>query len=164
MESTEKHKEASRSNGALGGVKTQEGKIISRMNAMKHGVLSQLPTKFDLITFEEVFNDFAEFYGVTCPLRKVIVEQLTVTYIRLLRCMKFESDKFKQAMNPPEYRVESKGMDFSGFSETKVLTKKNDMAPMTKDDFDGLDLVYSRYEPQFFKRFQDLVKQLEDGA
>lgn len=39
-EISEKQLEANRSNAKLGGVKTEEGKSISKMNAIKHGILS----------------------------------------------------------------------------------------------------------------------------
>ena len=38
---TEKQLEANRQNAKLGGVKTKEGKAISRRNAIKHGLLSE---------------------------------------------------------------------------------------------------------------------------
>lgn len=38
---TEKQLEANRENGKLGGVKTEEGKAVSRYNALKHGLLSK---------------------------------------------------------------------------------------------------------------------------
>lgn len=38
---TEKQVQANRENAKLGGVKTEEGKAVSRYNALKHGILSQ---------------------------------------------------------------------------------------------------------------------------
>lgn len=40
-EVSEKQLEANRENAKLGGVKTEEGKAVSRYNAMKHGLLSE---------------------------------------------------------------------------------------------------------------------------
>lgn len=39
--SSEKQIEANRQNAKLGGVKTDEGKAVSRYNALKHGILSE---------------------------------------------------------------------------------------------------------------------------
>ena len=39
-EISQKQLEANRENAKLGGVKTEEGKAVSRYNAVKHGLLS----------------------------------------------------------------------------------------------------------------------------
>ncbi len=38
---SQKQLEANRQNAKLGGVKTEEGKAVSKYNALKHGILSQ---------------------------------------------------------------------------------------------------------------------------
>ncbi len=38
---SEKQIEANKENGKLGGVKTDEGKAVSKYNAIKHGLLSK---------------------------------------------------------------------------------------------------------------------------
>ena len=40
-ETSQKQIEANRENGKLGGVKTDEGKSVSKYNAIKHGLLSE---------------------------------------------------------------------------------------------------------------------------
>lgn len=40
-ETSQKQIDANRENGKLGGVKTDEGKTVSRYNAIKHGLLSE---------------------------------------------------------------------------------------------------------------------------
>jgi len=40
-EISQKQLEANRQNAKLGGVKTEEGKVVSKYNALKHGILSQ---------------------------------------------------------------------------------------------------------------------------
>jgi len=41
MEVSQEQLEANRQNAKLGGVKTEEGKAVSRYNAIKHGLLSK---------------------------------------------------------------------------------------------------------------------------
>jgi len=40
-ETSQKQLEANRQNAKLGGVKTEEGKAVSKYNALKHGLLSK---------------------------------------------------------------------------------------------------------------------------
>ena len=42
MTISDKQLEANRKNAKLGGVKTEEGKEVSRLNALKHGLLSEV--------------------------------------------------------------------------------------------------------------------------
>ena len=43
-EISDKQLEANRENAKLGGVKTEEGKAVSRLNAIKHSILSNILT------------------------------------------------------------------------------------------------------------------------
>jgi hypothetical protein len=159
--STEKQIAASQTNGKLGGVKTEEGKERSKMNAVKHGILSSCQTKFDTITFAEVYEDFASHYSDTTPLRRVLIEQLSLTYMRMLRCAKFESDILRESLNPPEYKSENFGMDFNS-RQTEVLVRKNDKAPMGVFELEKIEKIQFRYENSLFRRFRSVVKLLEE--
>mgnify|MGYP000844251764 CR=1 FL=1 len=55
-ETSQKQIEANRQNAKLGGVKTEEGKVVNKYNALKHGVLSKdvLPKGEDEKSLEEL--------------------------------------------------------------------------------------------------------------
>ena len=163
MTASEKQIAANRENAKLGGVKSSEGKSHSKMNALKHGILSNFETDFDHVNFADVFNEFAQQFGVEKPSRRVIVEQLTLTYIRILRCARFETDRLKEALNPPVYKTQAHGMDFN-FREETVLEAMNDKAPVNDHTLSQLGNIHLNYERSLFSRFQKLVSILEGGA
>lgn len=160
MSTSEKMDVIRQTNGALGGVKTPEGKEISRMNAQKHGVLSKLITTYDVISFETTYESFADEFGATTFSRKVLIEQLAITYVRLLRCVRYESDKIRETLNPPEYKIEPGPFDMSSLDAKTVLVAKNDQALLNASTLNELEPLYQRYEPQLFKRFIRLLERL----
>ncbi len=163
MHTTEKQKAASQQNGSTGGVKTPEGKEVSRMNALKHGILSKLSTAYDLVSFESAYEDFAAEFGATTLSRQMLLEQLAITYVRLLRCARFESDKIRETLNPPKFKVKHVGLDLSIFDDETVLVAKNDQAPLSASVMTELEPLYLRYEPQLVKRMLRLLDRLERG-
>ena len=93
-ETTPKRIEANRENGKLGGVKTPEGKAISRYNAIKHGLLSK-----EVILADE--NE-ADLIGLGKKLRSelvpenelelMLVDRITANIWRLRRAMRIERE------------------------------------------------------------------------
>ena len=93
-EISQKQLEANRENAKLGGVKTEEGKAISKYNALKHGILSQ-----EVLLKGE---DEAVLIGVGKKLRAelepqmelelVLVDRITANVWRLRRVMQIERE------------------------------------------------------------------------
>jgi hypothetical protein len=158
MSASEKQMSANKLNAVLGGVKTPEGKETSRMNAIKHGVLSRLQTDYDLLSIEEAYESFAEEFSATTFSRQILIQQIAITYVRLLRCTRFESEKIREALNPPEYNNEA-AFDF-GFLDQTVLVAENDKARLEASVMADLEPLYLRYEPQLFKRMLRLLDRL----
>lgn len=83
---TEKQNEANRQNSLLGGVKTDEGKEISRLNALKHGFFSQIIISEDKISSkefcEEIYAYFTPENTYEAQLVEIILSNL-LTYRRI---------------------------------------------------------------------------------
>lgn len=163
MTSSEKQIAANRTNAALGGVKTKEGKAKSKLNAIKHGVFANCRTTFDDVDFEEIFNDFAQEFGAETPSRRVLIEQLTMVYVRILRCNRFETDTLIESLNPPIYKTQSFGFDV-GFKQEAEIERRNDMAPVTSSILGRLISLQFDYEPRLYNQFAKLVEQLKSAA
>lgn len=91
-EVSEKQLEANRQNSKLGGVKTPEGKEKTRLNALKHGILSQetiLATEDEreLSDFREALMD--EFKAVG-GLEEAMADLVVVHFWRLKRVYRIE--------------------------------------------------------------------------
>jgi hypothetical protein len=89
---TRKQVSANRENGLKGGVKTEEGKAISRLNARKHGIFAVALTPEDS---EEVCGTEDELIASLRPVGRVeemLVEKLALTYLRMQRCARAEAE------------------------------------------------------------------------
>jgi hypothetical protein len=89
---TRKQVSANRENGLKGGVKTEEGKAISRLNARKHGIFAVALTPEDS---EEVYGTEDELIASLRPVGRVeemLVEKLALTYLRMQRCARAEAE------------------------------------------------------------------------
>ena len=73
---TERQIAANRVNGLKGGVRTEEGKAISRLNARKHGIFALA------LTEEELVADLKPVGAM----EEILVEKLAPTFMRMRRC------------------------------------------------------------------------------
>ena len=92
--STEKQLEANRENAKLGGVKTEEGKAVSKYNAIKHGLLSKevlLEGEDEKILIEVGKKLRVELEPQT-ELELVLVDRITANVWRLRRVMQIERE------------------------------------------------------------------------
>lgn len=153
MEITEKKIIANRKNGLKGGIKTLEGKQKSKMNSLKHGIMARFTTKYDDLNYNDVFEMFSQEFGATSLSRTILIEQLSITYMRLRRCIRYESEIIREALNPPKYE------SVIG-EESRLVTLVNEGEPATikSDSFEQLENVITKYEPNLLSR---LIKLLE---
>jgi hypothetical protein len=91
-EVSEKQLEANRQNAQLGGVKTEEGKTISKYNAVKHGLLSDKvlfgnENKAELDELKEkIKNDLRP----CSEMELLLADRITANFWRLRRTMEVE--------------------------------------------------------------------------
>ena len=93
---TERQVAANRVNGLKGGVKTEEGKAVSRLNARKHGIFSTALTECDA---EELRGIEAELIADLKPagiVEEMLVEKIAATYLRMQRCARAEAAHCKE--------------------------------------------------------------------
>ena len=121
-EVSQKQLEANRENAKLGGVKTEEGKAISKYNAIKHGILS----KEVLLKGE----DEAVLIGVGKKLRAelepqtelelVLVDRITANVWRLRRVMQIEREMVEDDQKDNFSKVKNTlGQAFSSYDNIK---------------------------------------------
>ena len=93
-ETSQKQIEANRENGKKGGVKTEEGKAVSRYNAIKHGLLSKevLLNGEDEKTLIEIDRRLRTELQPQTELELVLVDRITANVWRLRRVMQIERE------------------------------------------------------------------------
>lgn len=145
---------ASRANAKLGGVKTEEGKAVSCLNATKHGVLS---TAFDPIDLAEVFEQLASEFGVEPRSRRVLVEHLALTEVRLARCARAEAEIIRSGLNP---RVVKNDLDELLNLGTVTVVAEGEPATLCHRNLEQLGLLWERYEPRLIRTYLRLLEVL----
>ena len=98
-EVSQKQLEANRENAKLGGVKTEEGKAVSRYNALKHGILSRevLLEGEDEKTLIEVGKRLRAELEPQTELELVLVDRITANVWRLKRVMQMEREMMENS-------------------------------------------------------------------
>jgi len=93
-EVSQKQLEANRQNAKLGGVKTEEGKAVSRFNALKHGLLSSevLMEGEEQNDLEELSKSIRKELKPASQLEHVLVDRIIANTWRLKRAMKIERE------------------------------------------------------------------------
>lgn len=133
---------ASRINGKKGGVKTEEGKIISSKNSFKHGILSNSKTDYDLIKANQLYIDLVAEFNANTVASSMLIEQLVICYVKLARCNRFEQELLNEAIKT-KYEKDPLDELFS-----KVTVPEGQRALINEEWFQRMDLVLTRYEPQ----------------
>jgi hypothetical protein len=142
-----RRRKSSIENGKKGGVKTEQGKVISSRNALKHGILANALSGYDKINYKMIYELLSNEFKVTKFSHEMILEQLVICYIKLGRCLRCENDLIRegtQALKMPPI-----GVDY------------DDQAFIDEEFYKRMELVLTKYEPQLVKRLQSLIKQLE---
>ena len=81
---TEKQIAANRLNGLKGGVKTEAGKAVSRLNARKHGIFAMTLTEHDSETVRGLLDELNEQLKPMGLVEQLLVDKLAVTWLRTL--------------------------------------------------------------------------------
>jgi len=106
-EISSKQLEANRRNAQKAGVKTEEGKKVSRLNARKHGIFASALTERDEKELKPLYEEFAADLEPRNAIEEAIVEKLALTYVRLQRCARAEAEYHRETWWPDAERLRS---------------------------------------------------------
>lgn len=150
-----------------GGVKTQSGKDISKYNALRHGVLRGTLLKNETVEAEQIQNYFIDEYQPFNLIERLLIETMTIAYIRLLRALRAEQDYLTGITEPPEYErteiIAPIGVpDILSEGIYKSTLVKGHEVQMIPEKVEELDKLYSRYivscERQFYRSLHELQR------
>ncbi|MEK7531821.1 MAG: hypothetical protein AAB545_02760 [Patescibacteria group bacterium] len=133
-----------------GGVKTLEGKAISRYNAQRHAILRETATDYEKVNAGQIYNDLVADLKPEGRTQEIIVEAITSDYIRLTRITKAEAQLVEMVLRTRESFASAFDMEHTEgeFSH----------------HFAGSMLLYSRYQTSALNRIYraiGVLKQLK---
>lgn len=148
---SEKQQEANKKNALLGGVKTAEGKAVSRYNATRHGILRESVSAYEKADYKQIFDDLCEAYEPHNFAEEIIVERFAVAYIKFIRLAKAESELMKSVVDPT-----------IPYGLPELYQKLGYKALMTSEQVAVLADIYSRYETAVENRMYKAMQRLEE--
>ena len=148
---------ANQQNAKHGGVKTPEGKAVTRYNARKHAILSKYATEYDEGDHVGMLNILTAEYGDD-PLNKHIIEQAAMCYLQLQRANKAESEYIKSILCPRETRLE--GYELS-FEPVEFVINEGYSPTIEPTNIEVLQNIYCRYQTTLENRLCRLLHLLE---
>lgn len=110
MTVSKKQLEANRKNAKLGGVKTEQGKAVSKYNALKHGLLSEdtLLKDEDESKLEALGKGIREALKPANALEHMLVERIITNLWRLKRAVRIEKEMIENSVGKKDYLIKIK--------------------------------------------------------
>ncbi|MFC1999215.1 hypothetical protein ACFLXE_00465 [Chloroflexota bacterium] len=157
---SKKRLEANRRNAKLGGVKSDNGKAISKYNAVKHGILGQAETEYERDLYSDVMKRLEEEYAPQTVLESILLERIAIHYLKLLRLQKAEAEYMKSILDPRKVRFEG-GRDLSAFVGKMIVESEGYTPLVSSEHIEHLLNIYARYETTIENRLYKAIHELE---
>lgn len=154
---------ANQFNARLGGVKSPEGKAISKYNAQKHGILRNSVTEYEHDFYISLLEDLEGEYKPMGVIERILLERIAVNYLKLFRVQKAETEFMKSKLNPRITRTEG---GFSFVTDEDIIGKtvviEEGYSPkIDETSVEILASVYGRYESTIENRLYRSINELE---
>ena len=124
-EISQKQLEANRQNAKLGGVKTEEGKAVSKYNAIKHGILTR-----DIILTGESEAELVDFsrkikteLKPENEMEMLLVERIIANTWRLKRALRGEKEMIEHDMEDEKDFGAALSYDFANYDSYGKFTR-----------------------------------------
>jgi hypothetical protein len=146
--------EASRRNGKLGGVKTDEGKAVSRMNARKHGIFDAALTICDQDDLRGVHAELQASVRPDGMIEEMLVEKLAHIYVRLQRCARAEGEYHTRTW-------ERRRDEHSLKRQAKRLRDGMRDTTFSVGSFERAVELFARYDTTLTNQFVQILHEIE---
>lgn len=154
----EKQLKANQKNAQLGGVKTPEGKTVSKYNAQKHGILRISVTDYEKEFYSQILEDLTMQYEPQGIIEQILIERIAINYLKLFRVQKAETEYMKSILHP---RVTSSDMSFALGSIGDEVISYGYTPKITEGAVAKLSDIYGRYETTIENRLFRALHELE---
>jgi hypothetical protein len=140
-----------------GGVRTERGKAISRLNARKHGIFASALTTEDSEQLYDVEDRFIASLRPVGPLEETLVEKLALTYLRMQRCARAEAEYHIQTWEEPNKIQEP-------YQWERLQQERRDGARgvvFDKEVFERMVKLIDLYDSRLTNQFLKLIHEIE---
>lgn len=156
---TQKQLEANKRNAKLGGVKTDEGKAVSRLNAVKHNVLGAVMANEEANDAVIIQSRFTKEFDPQSTIEEILIERMSIWYVRIQRAVKAESEQIKKIQDPDIVETTG-GFDLDFGVKTEVIHRGYN-PKVNNDDIELLGKTYLRYEGSLESKFYKALHELQ---
>ncbi len=156
-ETSQKQVEANRENGKLGGVKTEEGKAVSKYNALKHGILKEVVSDYEQGFYDDIVERLEDQFQPVGVLEKMLVDRIGVYYLKLYRAAKAENEFMRSTLNP---RVIIDPMAEFGLGNP-IIKNEGYTPTVGQEAVEKLSETYLRYETTVENRLYKALHELQ---
>ncbi len=154
---SKKQQIANKLNAIKAGVKTREGKDISKFNALKHGCLTCCPLKSELSLFQNIKDQLELEFQPNSLIEFLYIERIAIHVLQLNR-ISIATNEFNKSVDDP--RVVETDFDMQIFNE--VVVNVGYKPVIHKSSIETLLNIYSRYETSTENRLYRAVKELNN--
>lgn len=151
----DKQIQANQSNSLLGGVKTPEGKAVSKYNAQTHGMLRASITEYEKEIYPYLLEELESQYQPQGTVEMIIIERIALYYLKLFRVQKAETEFMKSQLNPRVIR------NTLTWSTTEEVVSEGYTPIVGAEGIEKLLTIYSRYETTLENRLFRILHELE---
>lgn len=145
----------------IGGVKTLQGKIISRMNARKHGILADLLLEDETEYVNALREVIYKEYNPKGLYEETLADVMAVCKLRLNRILLAETELLLTISNPTEYDENSVTPDKVMEEITKGEVVDSGYKPIIHPEHIEKLETYLRYETSVLRNFIRNHKELK---
>ena len=148
---------ANRRNAKKGGVKTLEGKLVTRMNACKHGGLSNSVLDGEWPAYKALLDELTEEYEPSGIVQKVLVERIAICILQMRR-VSFAANEYMQQIENPEI-----SRPMFDLLDDKVIENPGYQPAITTEQIEKILDLYQRYQVSLENRFLKLARELSNA-
>jgi len=155
--------EANLKNSTLGGVKTAEGKDISKYNAVKHGIFKEAISKYEDGFYKDALDELIDQFKPVGFLEKLLVERIALCYLRLFRSAKAEVEFMNSKLNP--FHEVREGQMFISLESLRASVEKTTFEgykpQITSESMRELEQVITRYDTTIENKLYKALHELQ---
>lgn len=149
---SDKQLEANRLNATKGGVKTDEGKIVVRFNARKHGILGNLVAEYEGDFYSNYLDQLFDEFQPVSIIENILVERIALHYLKLFRLAKAETEFMKSCLHP-----------MRTLSGSLLNSNEKGYVPtINQGQMQQLVEIYGRYETATENRLYRAIQELKE--